>query len=80
MRLIDIDAWKNKNEAFIGLGLELDIDRVVETLNHMPTVEAIPIEYLFKELKQCKVSTVVEVGAIIDKWVKENDREEISER
>lgn len=38
-----------------------------------PTVEAIPIEYLCKELKQCKASTVVEVGAIIDKWVKENE-------
>ena len=46
MRLIDIDDWKNNNDAFIGLGLELDIDRVVETLNQMPTVDAIPIEWI----------------------------------
>lgn len=48
MRLIDIDAWKEKNANFFGLGLKLDIDEVVDTLDHMPTIEAIPVSYIQK--------------------------------
>lgn len=62
MRLIDCDKLRDE------LGTEILMEEVDEDITiddiiaNVPTVEAMPIEYLFKELKQCKASTLVEVG------------------
>lgn len=73
MKLIDKDRLNKEWIGLIPFGItEVLVENLKWITDHQPVIEAIPIEYLFKELKQCKASTVVEVGAIIDKWVKEN--------
>lgn len=70
MKLIDIEdegLWESLSDG------RRSAKQVVKLFMKQPIIVAIPIEYLCKELKQCKASTVVEVGAIIDKWVKENE-------
>lgn len=76
--LIDKEKLMNHIKGFLGIKSPSRVfmeklDSEWDDVENAPTVEAIPIEYLCKELKQCKASTVVEVGAIIDKWVKENE-------
>lgn len=71
MKLIDIEDEMLLKNLFNG---GLSAKRVTKLFMKQPIIVAIPIEYLCKELKQCKASTVVEVGAIIDKWVKENEK------
>lgn len=68
MKLIDIEDEMLLKNLFEG---GRSAKQVTKLFMKQPTVKAIPIEYLFKELRQCKECTVVEVGAIIDKWVKE---------
>ena len=50
MKLVDLDKWQEKNVAFLGFGLHMNLDMVVDTLKAC-TVDAIPISYLQERLE-----------------------------
>ena len=74
MKLIDLDDWKEKNAAFLGYGLQFNLDMVTDTLDHMPTIDAIPIAWL-EEQRKCVMNTIGAAiySQIIEDWRKEND-------
>ena len=82
MRLIDVDNFKKNNPEY----LKLDIDYVTEVtvedvLDCEPTVKAIPIEWIKKQIEEEKYRMLMIdhiewhscLSWLIDEWKKENE-------
>lgn len=76
MRLIDLDKHFELNEPFYKADIEMPLHRVKAALESLPTIEAIPVEWL-KQWEEkhkndpCYCGFVSE--EIIKDWEKENE-------
>ena len=78
VRLIDVNNFKKNNPEY----LQLDIDYVTEVtvedvLDDEPTVEAIPIEWIEKQMAEREdygdFNTAAAIGYLLLSWEKENE-------
>lgn len=82
MRLIDIDKHFEINKVFYEVDLKVPLREVKEVLEHAPTVEAIPIEWIIDWLNKQTIpalrtcddyEAVKAVNMMLDDWEKENE-------
>ena len=82
MRLIDVDNFKKNNPEY----LKLDIDYVTEitvedVLDYEPTVKAIPIEWVEKQMVEREnygdFNTAAAIGYLLLEWEKENEKQTV---
>lgn len=76
MRLIDIDKHFELNEPFYKADIEMPLHRVKVALESLPTVEAIPIEWI-RNYVSIWVSEIYKnfVLNMIKTWEKENGKD-----
>lgn len=82
MRLIDIDKHFELNEPFYKADIEMPLHRVKVALESLPTVQAIPIDWLVAKAKEKVLSQGKKFYSLLDlpivydlieEWKKENE-------
>lgn len=75
MRLIDIDKHFELNKSFYKADIEMPLHRVKVALESLPTVKAIPVEYIKAFKKEIKDVTNGEavIDWLLENWEKENE-------
>jgi len=85
MRLIDIDKHFELNEPFYRADIEMPLHRVKVALESLPTVEAIPVEWIRRQKMESNLNVIDYALGVIDghnccidmlirKWEKENGK------
>ena len=82
MRLIDLDKHFELNEPFYKADIEMPLHRVKVALESLPTVKAIPIEWLLDKQKEIFSKSeyhrrdwqlIEDIDKLIEEWEKENE-------
>ena len=74
MRLIDIDKHFELNEPFYKADIEMPLHRVKVALESLPTVQAIPIEWIKQWCNRSENTySKADVVDMLTDWEKENE-------
>ena len=69
MRIIDADELKT---AF-PIGEYVRTECVRATIDHMKTIDAIPVEWIRKEMEKPQVTSVNPFSFVLDAWLEEQE-------